>query len=227
MHSRDPSFVITPLFAVYIVNHYLVIHTIVEYVKSYWNNCAWLPLISTMSYVHGKALGHEEIALCSRTDPQISERFLVHPRTLAGRFSVLLWYSFVTACGWLGLWRHSWRRQWLWWVQYAGLEWDLYTEFRFNSRVIILNFIWCFPCYKREKMGPLHMFWLEVLRVLSCDIPALAYSLSRVFDESTNLCASDIHDALAPFLNSWQHTLRDTWIIISMSYVLVSIWLYP
>ena len=45
MHSRKPSFVITPPFLVNTVNRYFMIYAAMKYATFYWNSFIWLPLI--------------------------------------------------------------------------------------------------------------------------------------------------------------------------------------
>ena len=45
MHSRKPSFAITPPFLVNTVNRYFVTYAAMKYATFYWNNFIWLPVI--------------------------------------------------------------------------------------------------------------------------------------------------------------------------------------
>ena len=69
MHSRKPSFVITPPFLVNALNRYFVVYAAMKYATFYWQKFIWLPLIQTLSNIHVLALVHKEIETCSSADP--------------------------------------------------------------------------------------------------------------------------------------------------------------
>ena len=113
---------------------------------------------------------HEAIEEFSSADALLSKRFCPYPCALAVKFFVLLWYSILRSCSWLGLWRHCWHRQCRVRMHYTDLEWDPCTECPLGFAPYLVTFLFVYsPCYKSDSEWlPVHCGDQRHLRVVPC-----------------------------------------------------------
>ena len=123
--------------------------------------------------------------------------------------SNVLCVAIVTSWGWMGLWRHCWRRQWLGRVHCADWEWNFRLEcpLRFTPYFVLFSQLFYIPCYKRDQEWlPVHCGDQRHAGLCLGYVPALAYGSCRVSDQGTTLRASDLHNARATILNPFNIT---------------------
>ena len=125
MHSRKPSFSITP--AVFS-----------QHCKSLFCNICGNEIRHTLLKqfhlitLDINTIQHPCISPCTLRNRDMFERRSVDSRTISVPFacahSNVLCVAIVTSRSWMGLWRHCWRRQWLGRVHCIDWEWDLCLE---------------------------------------------------------------------------------------------------
>ena len=136
MHSREPSFVITP--AVFS-----------EHCKSLFCNIRGNGirhiLLKKKSSDYPWYKHYLCISPCTQRNRDLFERRSVDFKTISVVFtcarSNVLCVAIVTSWPWMGLWRHCWRRQWLGRVHCTDWEWDFCREcpLRFTPYFVLFS----------------------------------------------------------------------------------------
>ena len=93
LHSRKPSFIISPPFLVNTVNRYLLIYAAIKYAAFLLKQFHLIAFdINTVKHPWFIPHVHEETELCSSADPKVWKRFRSHSRALEARFFIMLFW---------------------------------------------------------------------------------------------------------------------------------------
>ena len=115
---------------------------------------------------------HLCISPCTLRNRDTFERWSVDFKTISVPFtrarSNVLCVAIVTSQGWMGLWRHCWRRQWLERVHCIDWEWDLWLEcpLRFTSYFVSFYYYFIFHVKKWLRMVARALWRSEALRTV-------------------------------------------------------------